>query len=299
MATETKNELPVSVRGLFKRYRSGTEATRGIDIDIESGECVAILGPNGAGKTTFLRQLTTELRPTSGTVEIFGIDAVKEPYRAKQMMGVTPQDAGVFETLSVRQHLELFGKLKGLNAADCRTQAAELVGGLELTAEAKKRVDELSGGQRRRILIGLALLGRPPLLILDEPTTGLDPISRRTVWTLLKETVERGTTVVLSSHYLEEAEQLSTRIAFIDEGRIAASGTMQELRAGYPNKYRLSYLNGNGAIGMPRVEFFRDFESARAFIGEKQIDEYSLATASLEDVYFSLIGKRLNDEEDG
>ena len=298
MGPSTRNDIPVSVSNLFKRYKNGTEATRGIDMSIESGECVAILGPNGAGKTTFLRQITTELKPTSGTIEIFGIDAINEPYKAKQVMGVTPQDAGVFDTLTVRQHLELFGKLKGLDARSSRIHAGELIEGLELTNESGKRVGELSGGQRRRILIGLALLGRPPLLILDEPTTGLDPISRRTVWALLKDIVAGGTTVVLSSHYLEEAEHLCHRIAFIDEGKIAAVGSLPELRAGHPNKYRLSYLNGNEALPVPRVEFFADFETARRFIGEKQIDEYQLATASLEDVYFSLIGKRLSNGED-
>lgn len=298
MNSSPENEFAVRVENLTKRYKNGTEATRGIDFAVRRGEAVAILGANGAGKTTFLRQLTTELKPTSGAIEIFGIDAIREANKAKLSMGVTPQEAGVFETLTVREHLELFGKLKGLNKNEARKQTAELLENLELEAQQNKQVGELSGGQRRRILIGLAFLGSPPLLILDEPTTGLDPHSRRTVWLLLKRIIASGATVIFSTHYLEEAEQLAKRIAFIDGGKIAADGSLQELRAAFPNKYRLSYLNGSGQIAMPHTEFFADFNAAQKYIGEKQISEYQLATASLEDVYFSIVGKSLSGAED-
>lgn len=296
MSDSPENKIAVRVIGLFKKYANGTEANRGIDFAVTRGECVSVLGPNGAGKTTFLRQLTTELKPTSGEIEIFGIDAIREPNRAKVLMGITPQEAGVFETLTVREHLELFGKLKGLNRIEAGNQTDELLENLKLADNAEKRVGMLSGGQRRRILIGLAMLGRPPLLILDEPTTGLDPQSRRTVWNLLKKVIAAGATVVLSTHYLEEAEQLSDKIAFINHGKIVAGGSLVELRAGFPQKYRLNYLNGNGLIAMPRVEFFTDFAAAQRFIGEKRISEYQLATASLEDVYFSVIGEPLNSD---
>ena len=292
MTGSRNNELAVSVRNLFKRYKNGTQATCGIDFEVRQGEAVAILGPNGAGKTSFLRQLTTELKPTSGSVNIFGVDAVKNPNKAKILMGVTPQEAGVFETLTVCEHLELFGKFKGLDKTFARIQATEIIKNLELENETKQKVGELSGGQKRRILIGLALLGKPPLLILDEPTTGLDPISRRAVWRLLKRIIDGGTTVVLSTHYLEEAEFLSDRIAFIKSGKIIADGTLQELRAGFPNKYRVNYLNGGGQIGIPHTEFFSDFASAQDFIKTNEIDEYQLATSSLEDVYFSVVGER-------
>src|SRR5207237_10516479 len=144
----------VCVRGLVKEYKDGTRANRGIDLDVRSGEVVAILGPNGAGKTTFLRQLTTELRPTSGQVEIFGVDAVAEPKRAKSMMGITPQEAGLFETLTVREHFEFFGRFKALSKREARIAAFDIADELGLGAEINKRVGLLSGGQRRRILIG-------------------------------------------------------------------------------------------------------------------------------------------------
>lgn len=298
MSLDANKQTAVRVSGLFKSYKNGAEATRGIDFAARRGEAVAILGPNGAGKTTFLRQLTTELKPTSGAVEIFGIDAIENSGKAKTLMGVTPQEAGVFETLTVREHLELFGKIKGLSKTEARRQTSEIVENLELENETNKQVGELSGGQRRRILIGLALLGKPPLLILDEPTTGLDPVSRRTVWQLIKKVRCEGATVILSTHYMEEAEQLCERIAFISAGRIVADGTLAELRAKFPNKYRVNFLNGGGEIPVPHVEFFKDFAAAQDFIKAESIDEYQLATSSLEDVYFSLVGEHLDADGD-
>ena len=297
MDNSPENEFAVRVNNLTKRYKNGTDATRGIDFTARRGEAVAILGANGAGKTTFLRQLTTELKPTRGAIEIFGADAIANPNKAKLLMGVTPQEAGVFETLTVREHLELFGKLKGLGKNAARGQTSEIIRNLELENEKDKQVGALSGGQRRRILIGLALLGNPPLLILDEPTTGLDPQSRRTVWLLLKQIIRGGATVIFSTHYLEEAEQLSRRIAFINGGKIIADGSLAELRARFPNKYRVSFAGGGEQIGVPQTKFFADFAAAQQFIKAKKIDEYQLSTASLEDVYFSLVGKHL--EENG
>src|SRR5690349_15516421 len=141
----------VRVRGLIKRYRDGTEANRGIDLDVRRGEILSILGPNGAGKTTFLRQITSELRPTSGSIEIFGVDAIAQPQEVKRSMGITPQEAGVFETLTVREHLELFASLKGLAKDKARKSATEIIHQLGLERETSRRVGDLSGGQRRRI----------------------------------------------------------------------------------------------------------------------------------------------------
>src|SRR5437879_5915149 len=218
-------ETVVCVTDLVKRYKKGTEANRGIDFTAQKGQMIAILGPNGAGKTTFLRQLTTELKPTSGSIEVFGIDVINKPQEAKMRMGISPQESGFFETLTVKQHLELFGKLKGLSKTESQIQTAELLRALDLEDEARKLVGQLSGEQRRRILIGLALLGKPRLLILDEPTSGLDPASRLLVWSVLKKANGEGATVIVSTHYMEEAERLCDSVAFIHEGRSVASGT--------------------------------------------------------------------------
>ena len=221
----------VRARRLVKRYKDGTVANRGIDLELYPGELISILGPNGAGKTTFLRQLTTELRPTSGSIQIFGIDAVAAPQQAKQMMGITPQEAGVFQSLTVSEHFELFARLKRISKETVGREANEVIESLDLVAERRKRVGALSGGQRRRVLIGLALLGHPPLLVLDEPTTGLDPSSRMAVWGVIRRAVTDGAAVILSTHYIEEAERLSDRVGIISRGRLIACGSLDELLA--------------------------------------------------------------------
>jgi ABC-2 type transport system ATP-binding protein len=288
---EDLREAILCVRGLVKRYRDGMEANRGIDIEVCRGEVVSILGPNGAGKTTFLRQVTTELRPTDGSVEVFGVDAVAAPLRAKRLMGITPQEAGVFEQLTVREHLEFFARLKGLTKIEARAAARETAEELGLGTEFGKRVGLLSGGQRRRVLVGLALLGRPPLLVLDEPTTGLDPASRRAVWEVIRRAAARGATVILSTHYIEEAERLSDRVAVILAGRLVAFGTLEELSGRLERSYRVSYRDPLDPNGETRSLYFASFAEARTHVEAERLSEYTVARASLEDVYFALTGK--------
>jgi ABC-type multidrug transport system ATPase subunit len=288
-------EIAVRVRGLVKRYADGTLAVRGIDLDVRRGEVVSILGANGAGKTTFLRQLTTELRPTAGSVRIFGADAIADPQRVKRRMGITPQEAGLFETLTVGEHFELFARLKDLNKRAARAAAEEIMDELGLHDSPRKRVGALSGGQRRRILIGLALLGRPPLLILDEPTTGLDPDSRRAVWQVLRRAVAEGATVILSTHYMEEAERLSDRVGVIAAGRLVALGTLEELFARLDTTHRVSFRDEFG--GDEQARLFATFAEARAFVIRARLSEYAIARVSLEDVYFALAGQRLTGSE--
>lgn len=292
-------DVAVRVRGLIKRYRDGTVANHGIDLDVRRGEVVSILGPNGAGKTTFLRQLTTELKPTAGRVEIFCVDAVAEPFRAKRMMGITPQEAGVFETLTVLEHFELFARLKGLKRREARLAAFEVADELGLGTEKNRRVGQLSGGQRRRILIGLALLGHSPLLILDEPTTGLDPSSRQSVWKIIRRVVAEGATVIFSTHYMEEAERLSDRIAIIKGGRLLAFDTLDKLFARLEKSYRLSYSDPFDPLAEPCVRFFASFDEAQAHIMRERLSEYQIARASLEDLYFRLTGEWFLKTEEG
>ncbi len=287
----------VCVRGLIKEYKDGTCANRGIDLDVPRGGVVSILGPNGAGKTTFLRQVTTELRPSAGTIQVLGIDAVEEPHRAQEQMGITPQEAGLFESLTVRQHLELFGRLKGLRKRDAQAATADLLEQLGLAAEAGRRVGTLSGGLRGRVLIGLALLGWPPLLVLDEPTTGLDPASRRAVWGVLRSAVQHGASVVLSTHYMEEAERLSDRIGIISAGRLIAFGTLPELLAMVRDSYRLTYHETPDCAAELRVRRFASFAQAQAYVERLRLSEYSIARASLEDVYFELAGEAFPADE--
>jgi ABC-type multidrug transport system ATPase subunit len=287
--------LSLSVRGLVKRYRGGTEANRGIDLDVRAGEVVSILGPNGAGKTTFLRQVTTELRPTAGSIHVFGEDAVAAPLRAKRLMGITPQEAGVFEQLTVREHLELFARLKRLRKSEALEAAREVAVELGLADEFDKRVGTLSGGQRRRVLVGLALLGRPPLLVLDEPTTGLDPASRRAVWGVIRRASDEGAAVILSTHYIEEAERLSDRVGIIHEGRLVAFGSLEDLLGRLKRSYRVSYRDPLEPEGVMRSRYFTSFAEARRYVEAERLSEYSMARASLEDVYFTLTGQRMEE----
>jgi len=297
LAPAPPREIAVRVRDLIKVYRDGTEANRGISLEVRRGEVVAIVGPNGAGKTTFLRQLTTELRPTAGSVSVFGVDAVAEPERAKRAMGITPQEAGVFERLTVREHFELFARLKHLSKREAREAAREVIEELGLSAETNKSVGALSGGQRRRILIGLALLGRPPLLVLDEPTTGLDPSSRRAVWSVIRRAVAVGATVILSTHYMEEAERLSDRIGVIAAGRLIAFGTLDELLARMDRSYRLSYRDPIDPLSDLKIRYCASFAQAQQHIARELLSEYSIARASLEDVYFNLTGEPFDKDE--
>jgi ABC-type multidrug transport system ATPase subunit len=292
--------IAVRVQDLVKTYRDGTEANRGISLEVQCGEVVAIVGPNGAGKTTFLRQLTTELRPTSGSVSVFGVDTLAEPQQAKRAMGITPQEAGVFERLTVREHFELFARLKHLSKGEAREAAREVIAELELRGETNKSVGSLSGGQRRRILIGFALLGRPPLLILDEPTTGLDPASRRAVWGVIRRAVNTGTTVILSTHYLEEAERLSDRVGFIANGRLIAFGRLDELLTRMDRSYRVSYRDANNPsvpLSKLKIRYFASFAQAQQHVARELLSEYSIARASLEDVYFNLTGEPFDKDE--
>ena len=292
-----RREIAVQVSNLVKVYRNGTEANRGISLEVRRGEVVAIVGPYGAGKTTFLRQLTTELRPTAGSVRVFGVDAVAEPERAKRAMGITPQEAGLFDRLTVREHFELFARLKHLSALAAREAAQAVIAQLGLIAETNRSIGALSGGQRRRILIGLALLGSPPLLVLDEPTTGLDPSSRRAVWGVIRGAVADGTTVILSTHYMEEAEHLSDRIGVIASGRLIAFGTLDELLARVDRSYRLSYRDPIDPLSDLRIRYCASFAEAQQHITRELLSEYSIARASLEDVYFRLTGEPFDKDE--
>src|SRR5262245_4070444 len=284
----------VTVSNLVKTYRDGTEANRGISLDVRPGEICAILGPNGAGKTTFLRQLTTELRPTSGSINVMGLDVISEPARAKKLMGITPQEAGLFDRLTVREHFEYFARFKHLSAAVAHSATSEMMLKLGLIAEDKKLVRSLSGGQRRRILIGLALLGRPPLLLLDEPTTGLDPATRRRVWQVIRDAVANGATAILSTHYMEEAERLSDRIGIISAGELIAYGTLDDLLRRVGRSYRLSYQDRSG---QEQVRFCESFAAAQRSVERELLSEYSIARASREDVYFKLTGSHFEKDE--
>ncbi len=287
-STTDSNAPPLEVRDLQKRYEDGTRANRGITLSAESGEILGILGPNGAGKTTLVQQITTELLPTSGEVRVFGHDAVAEPSVVKSLIGVVPQEANLYYYLTAYQHLRIFGRLRGLSLRGARRRADELIEELELTEYRDKLVEKLSGGMKRRVLIGVASLARPSLLVLDEPTTGLDPRSRRGLWSLLRDYRRQGTTILMTTHYMEEAEALSDRVGIMRDGQLLALDTVDNLRSSYGHPLKITYE----VVGSDRTESLQGADDAElvARVRAMGAREYAVAPTTLEDIYLALTG---------
>ncbi|MGU3437830.1 ATP-binding cassette domain-containing protein [Actinomycetes bacterium M1A6_2h] len=216
--------------GLVKNF--GTQrAVDGVSLTVPMGAVYGVLGPNGAGKTTTVRMLATLLRPDAGSARIFGHDVVREPTAVRSLVGVTGQYASVDEDLTATENLVVFARLLGLTRTAARIKAGELLEEFGLTEAARKPLKNFSGGMRRRLDLAASLIAAPPLLFLDEPTTGLDPRTRAQMWDTIRNLVAQGSTVLLTTQYLDEADQLADRIAVIDHGRVIADGTADELKA--------------------------------------------------------------------
>jgi ABC-2 type transport system ATP-binding protein len=221
--------LVLEARGLTKRF-GRTQALAGLDLRAEAGRVVALLGPNGAGKTTFVRAVATLLRPDAGSLQVAGIDALRHPARVRQVIGLAGQFAAVEPAMTGRENLEMVGHLFGLSHRQARAAAAQVLEQLQLTADAGRLVRTYSGGMRRRLDLGVSLVGAPRLLLLDEPTTGLDPGSRVQLWDAIRQLVGAGTDVLMTTQYLDEADQLAADIVIIDHGQVIAAGTPAELK---------------------------------------------------------------------
>ena len=206
-------------------------ALAGLNLEVEPGTVFGLLGPNGAGKTTLVRVLATLLRPTAGHARVLGYDVVAEPLAVRRRIGLAGQFAAVDEELTGRENLEMVARLYRLPAGEARARAADVLDRFSLTVAADRRVSTYSGGMRRRLDLGASLTGRPPVILLDEPTTGLDPRTRQELWDAVDELRRAGTTILLTTQYLDEADRLAQRIAIVDHGRIAAEGTTAELKA--------------------------------------------------------------------
>ncbi|HEX2233377.1 MAG TPA: ATP-binding cassette domain-containing protein [Thermoleophilaceae bacterium] len=241
----------VLAEGLVKHYdgREGTvEAVRGVDLQVRPGEIFGFLGPNGAGKSTTVRMLTTLLSITAGRAEVAGADVGGDPAEARRRIGVALQEAGLDPRQTGRELLELHGRLFGLDATEAAERARQLVALVDLEEAADRVIKGYSGGMQRRLDLAAALVHEPEVLFLDEPTTGLDPASRLTIWEELRRINGHGTTVFLTTQYLEEADQLCDRLAIIDDGRIVCHGTPEELKAGLRER-----RGGNGKVTLEDV----------------------------------------------
>jgi ABC-2 type transport system ATP-binding protein len=223
-------DVAVQTEGLRKSFGS-TKALDGLDLAVPEGTILGLLGPNGAGKTTAVRILTTLLIPDAGRAVVAGVDVLAQPTKARRLMGLTGQFAAVDDYLTGRENLIMFGRLYHLSRAEAKRRADELLERFDLTDAAGRLAKTYSGGMRRRLDIASSLVSQPPVLFLDEPTTGLDPRSRLGMWQVIEDLVRDGTTMLLTTQYLEEADQLAHSIAVIDAGRVIAEGTSNDLKA--------------------------------------------------------------------
>ncbi|MCW3013857.1 MAG: hypothetical protein JWO02_949 [Solirubrobacterales bacterium] len=303
----------ISAETLVKSFGS-TVALAGVDITVQRGTVLGLLGRNGAGKTTLVRILATLLAPDVGSARIDGADVVRNAHAVRARIGLAGQFAAVDETLTGRENLELVGRLYGLRRHEARARAREVLERLTLTAAADRMVITYSGGMRRRLDLGASLVGRPLVLIMDEPTTGLDPGTRIELWKFIEELVREGTTLLLTTQYLEEADRLADRIAVIDRGRMVAEGSPDELKqrlggdvlevrsAEFGDLDRLvSLLAGLGSgrpvadvrgqrVTLPTTDRVATLLAAARRIDEAgiQVDDISLRRPSLDDVFLAL-----------
>jgi ABC-2 type transport system ATP-binding protein len=300
-----------------------TRALDGVDLTVAAGTVQGLLGPNGAGKTTLVRVLATLLRPGAGSARVFGCDVVRDATRVRALIGLAGQFAAVDGTLTGRENLEMIGRLYRLSKAEAKRRAAESLERLGLADAADRVVRGYSGGMRRRLDLGASLVGRPRLLILDEPTTGLDPQSRNDVWAFIRELVEGGTTVLLTTQYLDEADKLADHIVVIDHGKVIAEGTPRELKARMgadvlelhvddPDALEstAAALRGIGS-GEPSIDYAdrritlpvhqgaADLMSAVRRLDELGIvpSDLSLRRPSLDDVFLALTGRGATPDE--
>ncbi|MGQ0607271.1 MAG: ATP-binding cassette domain-containing protein [Chloroflexota bacterium] len=230
----TAGQSAITAEGLTKIYRSRKSEVRaldGVDLVVEGGTVLGLLGPNGAGKTTTVRILATLLKPDAGSATVAGYDVVTQADELRSVIGLSGQYAAVDENLTARENLWMFGRLYQLSSADARVRAAELLEQFDLDEAADRVVKTFSGGMRRRLDLASALIGRPRLLFLDEPTTGLDPRGRMGMWDVIRGLVRDGTTLLLTTQYLEEADELADTIAVVDHGKIIARGTADQLKS--------------------------------------------------------------------
>ncbi|MBX5476500.1 MAG: ABC transporter ATP-binding protein [Clostridia bacterium] len=306
------SELAVTARGLTKRYGEFV-AVRGIDFDVRRGECFGFLGPNGAGKSSTMRMLYGRTEVSGGRLTVLGLDAARDSRQIKLRVGVVPQESNLDSELTVRENLELFARFYGMTRAEARRRADRWLAFVGLQEVAAQRVDELSGGMQRRLVIARALLHEPELVVLDEPTTGLDPAARHAIWQKLQQLKESGVTLILTTHYMDEAHRLCNRLVVMDHGRILAEGPPQSLVEEHVGQSAIElpadWHEAHGAA-LPAALVRRQLRIGSAVFlytddapslleklhASPQPPRYLARQTNLEDVFLALTGRDLDDD---
>ncbi len=303
----------ISARGLRKSYGE-LEAVAGIDVEVHKGEAFGFLGPNGAGKSSAMRMIGAVSPLSEGSLTIFGMDPAVDGSAIRARLGVCPQEDTLDQELSVRENLSVYGRYFGLSRAEASSRAAELMTFVQLTERAKDKVEHLSGGMKRRLTVARSLINTPDLLLLDEPTTGLDPQARHQLWDRLFRLKQQGVTLVLTTHYMDEAEQLCDRLVVMDKGVIVAQGSPPQLIAEHCTREvtELRFGVGENETMAPKVEdladrvevlpdrlllYTDDGEAASVAVHERGLHPVSslVRRATLEDVFLRLTGRTLVD----
>jgi ABC-2 type transport system ATP-binding protein len=323
MTTATRPGGPMiethDLRRTFKTRGGAVEAVRGVDLEVGAGEIFGFLGPNGAGKTTTLRMLATLLLPSSGTATVAGADLAREPQTVRRRIGYVPQGGSTDPAMTGRGELVLQGRLYGMDKSTAKARASEILAALDLETAADRAIGTYSGGMKRRLDIGLGIIHRPAVLFLDEPTTGLDPQARARMWDEIRALREGGTTVFLTTHYLEEADALADRLAIIDHGLIVAEGTADELKRQVAGDVVTLGIDGDVELVLATVRgqaFVREAtaedELIRLYVdqGDTAVPQLirvldgagfrartlTLARPSLDDVFLRQTGRSLREE---
>ncbi len=276
----------IRIENLTKDYQR-VHALKGVNLEVEEGELFAYLGPNGSGKTTTIKILTGLANPTSGDAYVHGYHVVKETLEAKRQCGLVPQTVNLDHELTVYENLDIHGRLFHMPSALRAAKIEEILDYAGIKERKHSPIKHLSGGMKRRVMVARALMHSPKVLFMDEPTVGLDPTIRRRIWSLIKSIQQRGSTIFLTTHYIEEAEFLAERVAFLDEGRIVAVDTPQNLMA------RLGAWALDGIVNGDMVTtFFQSREDASRHLGKHQ-GGFTLRRVNLEDVFLSVTGKKV------
>jgi ABC-type multidrug transport system ATPase subunit len=282
------SQAAISCCNIRFRFPDGKLGTTDLSLSIDQGELFCLLGANGAGKTTLIRQITGELTPEAGRILVMGLDVRNDAKAAKAQMGILPQSVGLFGALTVEQHLSSFVSLKGIRRSQRRESIGRIIEAFKLQPLLTQRCAHLSLGQQRWVLMALTLLGNPRVLILDEPTVGMDPVARRELWTILEKARKHGSTILLTTHYLDEAERLADRVGFLNSGRLGVCGTLSDLHAAVGKSVRVDIMNPDTGASMDRI-LFDTLVDAQRYVGESGLSHYSVGRITLDDIYLRLV----------